>query len=373
MAQFPHIRVSGRAGDRGRQIGQQAAGRIARSVEIYKQVFAHYAGWDWPQVVEHAALYRPAIEAYRPRYLDELEGMAQGAGLDPGDLLAINVRTEGMFAAVARRAAQECTAVVVLPGATSDGHTLIAQNWDWKPYMLDTVIVLEVEQDEGTNFVTVVEAGLLAKTGFNSAGIGLVTNALVTNEDRGEPGVPYHIVLRGILDAHTISDALGAIIRHPRASSANYLIAHRDGEAINIEAAPGDYSRVYMEFPQDALFVHTNHYTCSAFDLKDVTLWDGPDSPFRWNRMGQFVRREHGALTPETLQEYFGDHFNRPNSICRHPDPRVPAAESYQTVASVIMDLNDQRMWIADGSPCEVPYRELDYAALLDKQHVFVA
>ena len=36
-------------------------------------------------------------------------------------------------------------------------------------------------QDDGPDFVTVVEAGLLAKTGMNSSGIGLATNALVTD------------------------------------------------------------------------------------------------------------------------------------------------------------------------------------------------
>jgi isopenicillin-N N-acyltransferase-like protein len=368
MSSFPHIRVKGSAAQRGRQLGQQAADRIARSVDIYREIFGYYAGWDWPQVVEHAKSYRPAIEAYQPRYLDEIEGMAKGAGLDVGDLLAINVRTEVMFAAVARQAAKECTAIVALPQATAHGHTLIAQNWDWKPHMSETVIVLEAEQDEGPNFVTVVEAGLLAKTGFNSAGIGLTTNALVTDQDRGEPGAPYHIILRGILDAETMSEALAAINRHPRASAANYLIAHRDGEAINVEAAPGDHSRIYIDFPEDeGTFTHTNHYACATFDLKDVTLWDGPDSPFRMRRMQQFLKRAHGKLGPDTLQQFFGDHFNHPDGICTHPDPRVDKLAQYATVVSVVMDLSAQTMWVADGHPCETRYRKLDYSPLLHK------
>lgn len=343
--------------------------RIARSVEIYRQIFQHYAGWSWPQVVEHAQLYRPAIAAYQPRYLEEMEGMAKGAGLPAGDLLAINVRTEIMFAAVARLAAQECTAVVALPRATAGGRTLLAQNWDWKPEMAQTIILLEVEQDEGPNFVTLVEAGLLAKTGFNSAGIGLVTNALVTDQDCGYPGLPYHVILRGILDAETMSDALSAITRQPRASAANYLIAHRDGEAVNVETAPGNYSRVYMEFPGDeGMFAHTNHFTNAAFDLKDVALWDGPSSPFRLHRLQQQLNGHQGDLGPEHIRDFFGDHFNYPGSICRHPDPRVEPIERYSTIASIIMDLSDRVMWVADGNPCENGYQSIDYAQLLDKK-----
>jgi isopenicillin-N N-acyltransferase-like protein len=49
--------------------------------------------------------------------------------------------------------------------------------------------VLEVEQETGPNFVSVVEAGV-AKTGMNSSGLGVTTNAHVTDEDRGAPDIP---------------------------------------------------------------------------------------------------------------------------------------------------------------------------------------
>ena len=372
MVPFPHVRVRGPARQRGRQLGEQAAQRVQRSVGIYKGVFRHYAGWEWAQVVEHAARYRPAIQAYAPHYLEEMEGIAEGSGVEEQDVLAINVRTEIMFAAVARKAAQGCTSFVALPEATASRHTLVGQNWDWKPAMGETVIVLEAEQEEGPDFVTVVEAGLLAKVGMNSAGIGLTTNALVSDLDRGDPGVPYHVILRGILDAETMSDALGAVNRLPRASAANYLIAHREGAAINIEAAPGDHSHVYTDFPgEDGLFAHTNHFTCDRFNLKDVSLWDGPDSPFRWHRMWKFLRASRGGITPDRLQAYLADHVNYPAGICSHPDPRIEPADRYATVASVIMDLDTKTLWLADGKPCETPFRELEYGGFLRKAPSF--
>ena len=147
----------------------------------------------------------------------------------------------------------ECTAFAVVPEASELGHTLLGQNWDWLLHCFDTVVVLEVEQDEGPNFVSIVEAGLLAKTGMNSSGLGVVTNALVTQDDRGEPGVPYHVLLRAFMDCETISDALSAAQRSPRSSSANYLLAHRDGMAVDIEAAPGDFSRLFLLFPDEGV------------------------------------------------------------------------------------------------------------------------
>ena len=94
-----------------------------------------------------------------------MRGLAEGAGVGYEDVLALNVRTEVMFAAKARQAREamrqpsECSAFAVLPGASAIGHTLVGQNWDWLLHSFDTVVVLEVEQDDGPNFVSVVEAG----------------------------------------------------------------------------------------------------------------------------------------------------------------------------------------------------------------------
>src|SRR4029077_19400860 len=101
---FPHIRVHGDARARGTAYGEEARERVRRSVDAYREVFRAEAGWDWPKVTEHALGYTDAIERFGPRYLEEIAGIAAGAGLATEDILAINVRTEVMFAAKARQA-----------------------------------------------------------------------------------------------------------------------------------------------------------------------------------------------------------------------------------------------------------------------------
>ncbi len=368
---FPHVRVEGGPRERGRQYGEQARDRVRLSLEAYADVFVHYAGWDWAKVTDEARRYEPAIAAYDERYLEEARGIAEGSGVPYEDVLALNVRTEVMFAAKARQAAgvatpHECSSFAVLPEASADGHTLVGQNWDWLLHCFDTVVVLEARQDEGPDFVTVVEAGLLAKAGMNSSGIGLATNALVTDHDVGKPAIPYHVTLRAILDAETISDALVALQRAPRSSSANYLVAHDDGIAIDVEAAPGDFARLYLLFPEDGVLLHTNHFLSPAFDLKEVSLWAMPDSPFRLERARAAVAGER-PLSPETFQRLLADHVNYPLGVCCHPDTRLHHWDQGATVASVIMDLDARRLWLADGQPCMTPYRELDYSDFLSK------
>jgi isopenicillin-N N-acyltransferase-like protein len=228
-------------------------------------------------------------------------------------------------------------------------------------------VVLEARQDEGPDFVTVVEAGLLAKTGMNSSGLGLVTNALVTAADTGAPGIPYHLALRAILDCETVSDALTALQSGERSSAANYLIAHRDGSVVDVEAAPGDFSQLYLLFPADGVMLHSNHFLSPGFGGQDVSVWVMPDSPLRLQRIRAGLSGSDGLPTLDTFRGLLADHANYPSGLCCHPDPRMDPYDQGATVASVLMDLGTRQMYLADGNPCTAPYRQLDYGEFLAK------
>jgi len=366
------IRVAGTPYERGRQYGAQARAQVHLSVQAYQRVFAHYAGWDWPAVRRAAAAFEAPIAAFRPAYLDEMHGIAAGAGLDLADVLAINVRTEVMYAAKARQAPlaarkvpAECSAFAVVPApraAADPAPTLLGQNWDWLLHSAQTLVVLEARQDDGPDFVTVVEAGLLAKVGLNAAGLGLVTNALVTDADTGTPGLPYHVLLRAILDCATVTEALNVLQAGMRSSSANYLIAHASGAALDLEAAPGDFTRLYPQFPDQGLLLHTNHFLSPRLPpTHDVSLWAMPSSAVRLQRL------RAGAAGSGTLDDFralLADHADYPHGICSHPDPDEHPLEQGATIASLLMDLTARRLWLASGNPCQAPYRELDVSWL---------
>ena len=360
-----HVRVEGTSYQRGQQYGRQAAARVRRSVQAYQQAFAHFAGWDWATVRREAARFEAPIGKFRSAYLEEMRGLADGAGLDLPDVLAINVRTEVMYSAKARQAPRaapqpppECSAFARVPAPGRDGSTIIGQNWDWLLHSAETLVVLEARPADGPGFVTVVEAGLLAKTGMNAAGLGLVTNALVTDADLGEPGLPYHVLLRAILDCATVTEAVRVLAAGPRSSSANYLIAHASGAALDIEAAPGDFTRLYPRYPQDGLLLHTNHFLAPSTAPIDLSPWVMPASFVRLQRL-------QAASSPRTLDDFrvlLADHADRPHSVCAHPDPADHPREQGATIASVLMDLTARHIWVAAGNPCRAPYQRLDIA-----------
>ncbi len=374
MSTYPHVRVSGDARQRGRTYGEQARERIQLSRSCYEEVFAAVAGWSWEQAVTSAARYEKPVRELAPGVMQEMEGIAEGSGLSVGDVLAINARTEIIFAASAREAAaqraaraRECTALALLSRRTKAGRPLLAQNWDWLTHAFETVVVLEVEQpDDRPNFVTLVEAGLLAKASMNSAGLGVVTNALVTSTDKGEPGIPYHVMLRLLADCETVTDALKVVQAVPRSSSANYLIAHADDVAVNVEAAPGGIQALSWQIPQDGSLVHTNHFLSLPPGTDEVSLYAMPDSLVRLQRAAGELANSPTWDVKE-IGELLADHAGWPASVCGHPDPRAQPADQGATVLSVVMDLAERQMWLASGNPCTQPFEPLGFGQLLRK------
>ena len=52
------------------------------------------------------------------------------------------------------------------------------------------------------------------------------------------------------------------------------------------------------------------------------------------------------------------DHFGKPLSICTHIDPTVVEDKRVETVASVIMDLDERSLNITKGPPCLSEYEK---------------
>jgi isopenicillin-N N-acyltransferase-like protein len=360
---FPVINVAGGPYERGRQYGLQARERIHRSIASYAETFEYTAGWDWSKASAEAAAFLPAIRDFDERYVEEMAGLANGAGITLEDVVAINVRTEIMYSARVRTAMvqpapAECSAFA---SVASGGHVLVGQNWDWAPFAADTVVVLQAVPDDGPAFLTVVEAGLMAKFGVNSDGLAVMTNALACTEDRGDAAVPYHLMLRGLLDCSTTGDALARLEQTTRASSANYLLADTGGSVVDVEARPGGEPQLHRLLHDDrGVLLHTNHFVSPDFDAVDYS--DMVVSTTRY-RLGRVAELAEAAANPNDIDVFAAalcDHANDPDSVCRHPDASLPTPEQSMTVASILVDLTARRVQLSQGPPCGAGFEDLD-------------
>ena len=163
---FPLIDAQGRPRERGRAHGEAARQRVRLSAEHYEAQLGTL-GLAPADADELTAGFLPGLEAFAPDLVEEMRGIAEGAGLPLARIALINARTEVLQLARRRTQTVEddpdgCTGAVVLPEASATGQVIHGQNWDWKAECLETAIVLRILRDDGPDILTFTEAGGLA-------------------------------------------------------------------------------------------------------------------------------------------------------------------------------------------------------------------
>ncbi|MEQ8816975.1 MAG: C45 family peptidase [Thalassobaculum sp.] len=349
----PLIDVSGPPRERGRQYGAQAAGRIAKGVSHYSDQLRGM-GLGWPEIRALVDDYLPVIERFEPAYVDEMRGIAEGAGVPFEQIALLNARTEILKLGSrpdlrARLAAAEdpdgCTGVVALPGATADGRLIHAQNWDWKAECAETAVVLRIRRDDCPDILTFTEAGGLARCGLNAAGIAITANYLESDRDYCQIGVPLALIRRKVLESEHLALAMRAVYATPKSPSNNMIVSHAGGVAIDFECAPDETFQVH---PRDGLLVHANHWQSpvALAKLKDTGIASTPDSLYRDIRVRDLLAPAIGSIDTDAVKTALFDDFASPWSVCRPPRPSLTTNLS-ATVAMIVMQPELGRMEVA--------------------------
>jgi hypothetical protein len=187
---FPFVAVSGSPYERGLQYGKAVPDRIKRSIGLYGGTLDEL-GFDPREKARLIGRFAAEIAAFGAHYLEEMRGIAEGAGVSLDDIVLVNARTE--VVAQARReknkpeaeddAVDGCTGAIILQERSSTGRVIHGMNWDWRAECADTAIVLRVSREDGPDFMTFVEAGALARCGMNDAGIAITANYLESERD----------------------------------------------------------------------------------------------------------------------------------------------------------------------------------------------
>jgi isopenicillin-N N-acyltransferase-like protein len=353
---FPIVDVSGDAFERGRRHGASAKPRVQRSLANYARLFSYY-GVTWDEAQRRAAAYRDVIGNFDARLLEEIDGIASGAGRDASEILALNVRTEILpldrpTGPVESMDTGECTAIAVPRSASTTGETLLAQNWDWVEAQREALILLRVREARGAAYVTLTEAGMLAKIGFNAHGLGMCLNILRSVFDGREAGIPVHIALRAFLECRDVADAILLAQTLVFAGSSNVLMADRSGDCASLELSPRGVRVVRSE---SGPLCHTNHFLHAEAAAWDAKLAANFSSEPRLAR----ARTIAAAKTKqgiEDLKRLLSDETEGPVSICRKPDRSLPAEAQTHTVASIVMELGRGVMHVAPGEPAHTAY-----------------
>jgi isopenicillin-N N-acyltransferase-like protein len=337
----PLIEVSGAPRIRGRQYGEQAGARIKLGVEHYAEQL-DASELDWPAVTELARSFEPKIAAFDATYPDEMRGIAEGAGVPFEAVLLLNARTE--ILKLAKRAETRlpaddpdggCTGVVCQPHVVADGRLIHAQNWDWKAECAETAVVLKIRRDDGPDILTFTEAGALARSGFNAAGIAITANYLECERDYRRLGVPLALIRRKVLQSAHLAHAMLAVYATPKSASNNMIVSHAAGVVVDFECAPDETFQVH---PDDGVLAHANHWVSpvALAKLTDTGIASTPDSLYRDLRVRDLLAAHRGRITLDAVRAALFDDFQSPWSVCR--PPRMSLGDTLTaTVAMILM------------------------------------
>ena len=348
---FPVFKLQGKPYDIGYGYGSMAKEQIKKCIGIYEKLFWSYGKITWEEAAAKAEKYIPYIQNYDQEIWEEIQGIADGSERALLDIVTLNARSEIMFTA---KALDGCTSFGVLSSNTK-GEAYMGQNWDWKEEVTQAIVALDITQENKPNIKMITEAGIVGKFGMNDEGVALCMNALACEENI--PGVPLHIVMRGILNSPNLGSAIGAVINTKIASSANFVIGHKDGEVIDMEVTPSEFDVLY---PEQGILIHTNHFLSPLLrpKVRDLTKHLLPDTFVRYSRAKHMLEGNNGCITIDDLQVLLSDHFNFPHGICRHHQPD-PLDRQIVTVFSIVIDLTNQQILVSAGKPCESSYTNL--------------
>lgn len=344
---YPQVEVRGEPFELGRQIGEATREQIRGFVEIAMQRVNLTMPVSTDRAMAVADASFPHVAEYAPHMLDELRGMAQGAGVSERQLMMLQIRNQ-----LTPDADAGCTAFAVAPLACREQHAIVAQNWDNDPALDDFTVVLTRRPAGKPAFMSVTQAGLIAYIGVNDVGIGVCMNTLPA--PLAAEGVPHYFCVRAIYEQSALEGAVSAVRRARRVLPANVMMSTPQGPA-DIEVTIDDVRVLTESAGASGVVTHTNHCVHEDFLGINEQFPELIQSHARKKRIDKLFGLAGRPVSIASMQDMLRDRQDEPRSICRWSN-EDPKTGYWSSVFSVVIEADTARMHLTRGNPCEAPY-----------------
>jgi isopenicillin-N N-acyltransferase like protein len=355
VARAPLIEAEGTRFDIGFQHGRQAS-ELAHGTLAWSFSELAAAGLRRDEALAGAMRLLEVVRLSTPEMVEEVAGIAAGAGMSLAEVAVINTRYELLFLGPSGDAAVnaprgECTLFGIEGSRCAGGDPIIGQNVDLGPESRPFWVMLCVRPAGAPRLLTVTLAGMLAQEGINSAGLALCGSMIRCAGWRA--GYPSRKFLRRrVLEQRSVAQAIDLIRSSPpRASSHNLMLADAQGDLVDVETTINDAMLVR---PVAGLLAHSNHYLSPRAQNENACIGDYlHNSAARHERMRRLLEAIEEPFTPLLAASLLRDHAGAGRAICRHGDRDEVGAE---TNVAVIAEPAKRRLHVALGPPCEAAF-----------------
>lgn len=301
-----------------REVGRGYGARVApvlrdRLRRLREQAAA--TGWGRERLVERAERFRGFVARIAPEWLDEVEGIAAGAGVAAGDVLVLNALPPRFWA----RAADECTSWLLVGSASATGDTILHKNRD----ELDEAQDLHVRRVQGD--IQVLASRDIGNLGFAHfhSDVALAgannTGSRVPAAELRDCGLICSHLLRLVAERANSCDEAVAVLEEAVAKgvaggSGGYrgmlLLFAEPAKGVVVEMTS---RRLACQEVHGGVLVRTNH-----FRLPEMQRYaaEPPDANnlLRYDRACDLLARAAGTV-PDCVR-MARDRANGPDSIC---------------------------------------------------------
>ncbi len=271
-----------------------------------------------------------------PRFYEEMQGVADGAGMSVQDIITANFIPE-MF---------HCSGFALSGSATKDGTLyhgrILDYGCDWR--LQEHAVLTVAEPDGKVPFVNVTYAGFVGSvTGMNAERVSV---GEMGGRGLGHwEGIPMALLVRMALEeAKSLDEAVAVFRDNPRTCEYYYVIADGEtGQGVGMEASWNVFRTVKMGESHELL----------PHAVKDAVLLSAGD---RYEALVERVKAKHGAIDADSARAL----MDRPVAM-------------QSNLHSVLFETGTTRFWVAnaskEGEPAATqPYHEFRLTELLSNR-----
>ena len=278
-------------------------------------------------------LYRKQLDVYQEHYpelLEELKGMAEGAGLDVAELTFRFICGEIFWYTDTLKINRGCT----IFGIKNDNGVFVGRNYDWEPAGANSIACHTILNPDKNSLIAFTVDGI----GSNSVedainNRGLYIGITFADNHRWSYGISsLHITKLIAETCATVSESLEVFNRVPLCCPKNYFIADKHGDMMVIEHTSERFKVLY---PKNNILIQTNHYVDTELAEEDMILHDMPiiSTYLRYYEVLQRLNMQKDRFRYSSIMGLLTD----PESYIFENKPAV------QTIWSLALDMKEPR------------------------------
>lgn len=184
-----------------------------------------------------------------PHILDEIKGLADGAGFSFDYIWAMTLKAE------------LATVQEEMPGCSTlfyryQDKIWLFHNEDGHAADNERMFVIQVALPSGVRFIALAYPGIIAGNGPSLNDQGLIQTTNYIGSTRSDIGIPKYVLGRATLEARTLKEAIDIATPSPRSFPYHHnLASFADKKYFSVETTPNQYQVT----EPDGIYNHTNH------------------------------------------------------------------------------------------------------------------